>query len=228
LPPSKRPHDVDSSELLMNIYLEKRLDGQKQFYLSRVKEFQSNSNFMVRIGAILLFASAVLSGLGAYFSNPYIAFMTAILPTFASLVASMRQLYQWDKQASLYRDAVIGLDEAKLSLPDLDIFDRRTANVVLPTLVKATEEVFISEINQWGQIALGLKDQEGQDALNARLQELKEEDRASLRGGRNPILTGVGGGTGTGTRPPVSTPPISPRGGSGFPPPPPQEDDGVG
>lgn len=233
-PPAKRPHDADSSNILMNVYLQKRLQGQKKFYLSRVREFQANSNFMVRMGAILLFSSTLFGALGTYFSSPFLAFVSALLPAFASLVASMRQLYQWDKQASLYRDAVIGLDEAYLSMPDMDIYDPRSADVVLPNLVKSTEDVFISEINQWGQIALGLKDKEGQDALNARLNELKEEDKIQRRS-QNLALGGVGGGTRTASSTAIPTVPPStiPASGSssgfgGFPPPPPQEDDGVG
>jgi hypothetical protein len=93
----------------------------------------------------------------------------------AAFIASLRQLYQWEKQSSLYRDASLGLQETRLLIPDWDQFDARTAPAIVPSLVRATEDVFMAEINQWGQIALGL-DQQEQDTLNQALVDLNATD----------------------------------------------------
>jgi SMODS and SLOG-associating 2TM effector domain 1 len=184
---AQREHDVDSSEILLKMYVQKRIEGQLRFYDARMKEFEDNSSFLVWVGAVIMAISTVVSGLGVAGNSPFFAFMTALLPAIAALTASLRQLYQWDKQASLYRDAALGLQEARLILPDMDLFNRDESKTLFTELVKTTEDVFTNEINQWGQIALGL-DESGKpapdDPLNARLRTLAQ--------GR---ITGSGGAT---------------------------------
>lgn len=185
--PSKLDHPVETYQTLLEIYIKKRVEGQQAFYENRYKEFDTNSAFMVAVSAAIMAASTILSALGVYTQTALMAFGTAILPAFATLVAALRQLYQWEKQSALYKDASLGLQEALLIMPDRDTFDPRTANVITPHLIKTAEEVFTSEINQWGQIALGLEDQQSEDALNQRLRDLEVEDRVALAiGGQIP------------------------------------------
>lgn len=178
-PLSAQGLDNKTSEVLLRLYLLKRLQGQLDFYRARVREFDANSGFMVGVGAFIMALSSLIATIGAVEGDAKVAaamaLITALLPAFAALVASFRQLYQWDKQSGLYRDAVLGLEEAKLVMPDDDIFDPRIANAVLNKVVAATEDVFIAEINQWGQIALGKEEED--DDFNKLLRGLDDEDR---------------------------------------------------
>ena len=189
VPVSSYPLDKGTSELLLRIYLQKRIEGQLGFYRSRIREFDSNSGFMVGIGAMIMALSSMISAIGASSSDPklspLLALITALLPAMAALIASFRQLYQWEKQASLYRDAALGLQQANLIMPDDDVFDDRTAPLILPRLVTATEEVFIAEINQWGQIALGA-DGEDDDELNSMLRRLHTQDQTASNSTSSP------------------------------------------
>lgn len=191
VPAGQRPHDSQTQEALLHLYLEKRVDGQLKFYESRINEYEGNVGFMVSMGALIMALSAFISAIGTTYNSPFLALTTALLPAVAAVVASMRQLYQWEKQSALYRDARLGLEEAKLLMPDLDLFDKRTAPVIFPRLVAATEGVFTAEINQWGQIALG-EDEEGEDALNQALRELAAEERIAGASGANYNDGGVG------------------------------------
>lgn len=191
LPLTKRPHDLPTSEYMVQLYLKQRLDNQINYYNSRRKEFDANVGFMVSMGAGIMAVSSLISAIGATSNSAALALITALLPAFASLVASFRQLYQWEKQSSLYGDAALGLQEAKLVKPDDDEFELKSAGLVLPGLVQAAESVFIAEINQWGQITLGIDPTAEQDKLNKRLLALDRQDRL----GAFRAATGIGGGS---------------------------------
>lgn len=183
LPPAKRPHDLDASDALLRLYVQKRIQGQLDFYRRRVQEFDANTGFMVSIGAAIMAISAFVSAVGTTLQSPVLALITAILPAVAALVAGFRQLYQWEKQSALYRDASLGLQEALLIMPDEDVYDKRSAKVVYETLVRSAEDVFMAEINQWGQIALGLTSREDQDRLNQALRDIESQAQAAGQGG---------------------------------------------
>ncbi|HLA44132.1 MAG TPA: SLATT domain-containing protein [Aggregatilineales bacterium] len=176
LPASKRQHDISSADTLLRVYLNKRIDGQLEFYKARVREFDTNTNFVVSLGALVMAASSIISAIGTTQNSAELALITALLPAMAALIAALRQLYQWEKQASLYRDASLGLQEARLLMPDWDQYDNRSAQVIYPRLVEAAEQVFVAEINQWGQIALGV-DKEAEDSLQKELTALSDADK---------------------------------------------------
>jgi hypothetical protein len=215
LRPSELPHDVDASDILLRLYIRKRIEGQLDFYEKRIKEFETNSGFMVGVGAFIMAVSTVVSTIGATQNSPVLALITALLPALAALSASMRQLYQWDKQASLYRDAALGLQEARLLVPDMDMYEREDSPVILPQMIRTAEDVFTAEINQWGQIALGL-DESAQAELAASIEEARQN-----RPGTPAPATSSGGG---GSRPAAGS------GSQNLPPPPPADfqDGGVG
>lgn len=177
LHPSQRPHDVDSSHAFLRAYHRLRIEKQFNYYQDRIREYDANSGFMVAVAAGIMATSSFVSAIGAGMSSPVLALATAILPAFAALIAALRQLYQWEKQAALYRDASFGLQSALLLLPDDDVYDRREARAILPSLVQQAEDVFYSEINQWGQINLGMDNESAKDKLNEALEELSRQDR---------------------------------------------------
>ncbi|MFP4321606.1 MAG: SLATT domain-containing protein, partial [Anaerolineales bacterium] len=178
--PAESEHDLAAAEVLLRVYEQRRIAGQLAFYKSRIREFDANANLMVILGAVIMAVSSVISTYGAAANSAEIALVTALLPAIAALVASFRSLYQWEKQASLYRDASLGLREALLILPDDDLFKKNEAKTTLIELVDATETVFEAEINQWGQIAMGLERDKKHDTTNEKLLDLSENDVVGL------------------------------------------------
>lgn len=198
-PLSAQPLDVRTSDLLLRVYLLKRLQGQIDFYRSRVREYDNNAGFMMVMGALIMAISAVVSTLGAAENSPELALVTALLPATAALIGSLRQLYQWEKQSSLYRDAILGLEEAKLIAPDDDMYDPKQAPAYLPVLVESAENVFMGEINQWGQVAMGKGDENkdslasalGSLALTAEDERQAQEIQEKRETGEHPTIPGV-------------------------------------
>lgn len=164
---SQGPLDNDTSAVLTRIYLARRLEYQQDYYKAKEREFASSSDAAFRAGAIIMSVTSVLAALGTADSAPTsLRLLTAILPAAAALVASFRSLYQWDRQAQLFKDTALGLERAKLVLPDMDQVDTETAATIFPQLVAKTELVFEDEVNQWGQIALGDEDKEAEGDAN--------------------------------------------------------------
>lgn len=166
--------DARSAELLTRIYLSCRIDYQLLYYRAKTTDYEANADLMFRLGALVMTISSLLAALATLSdARPEVRLATALLPALAALIASFRQLYQWDRQAALYRDTVLGLERARLLLPDQDALDDRTALDIYPQLVERSESVFQGEVNQWGKIALGsVEGEEGtQDPLRAFAEE---------------------------------------------------------
>ena len=151
--------DSKTSDLLLRLYLSRRIGFQMEWYKSTIKLAEGNSDFMFRLGAMVMTLSSLMAALSTQTDSPEIKLFTALLPAFAALIASFRQLYQWDRQASLYRDTVFGLEETRLLVPDEDQWSLDVSHKIYPELVEKAENVFYEEVNQWGQIALGSEDE---------------------------------------------------------------------
>ncbi len=164
---SQGPLDNETSAVLTRIYLARRLEYQQDYYRAKEREFINSSDAAFRAGAIIMSLTSVLAAVGTTGTAPTsLSLLTAILPAAAALVASFRSLYQWDRQAQLFKDTALGLERAKLVLPDMDQVDTDTAATVFPELVATTELVFEDEVNQWGQIALGDEDKDAETDAN--------------------------------------------------------------
>jgi hypothetical protein len=91
-----------------------------------------------------------------------LALSTAMIPAMASYITSFRQLYNWDRQLTIYRDTQLSLESAKLLMPDLEALTPEEAHSLFPKLVQQVEGVIEKEAAQWGQIAIGKGEEEGQ------------------------------------------------------------------
>ncbi len=147
--------DANTAEVLTRIYLTKRIHYQMDWYKSRMIENDYNDGTMFKLAAWVMSISSVLAMGGAVSDSALLPMLTALLPPVAALITSFRSLYQWDKQNSVYHDTVLGLEEAKLVLPDFDEVDMNIAFTVYPQLVRTAESAFEKEAQQWGQIASG-------------------------------------------------------------------------
>lgn len=155
--------DAETADVLTRLYLQRRIEYQASYYEQRAIEYESNADLAFRAGAILMTLSSLLASIGVVSTMPIFAMLTALIPAMASFVATFRQLYQWDRQMSLYRDTLLGLERARILLPDPDIITPDDAKRVLPKLVQETESVLEQEVAQWGQIARG----QGEDSSSA-------------------------------------------------------------
>lgn len=159
------PLDEATSEVLTRIYVKRRIDYQMDYYRFKSNEFEESSDSAFRAGAIVLSLTSVLAAFSTSDANSFLYLLTAILPALAAMIASFRSLYQWDRQAQHYRDTILGLQRASLTLPDLDQVNAKTAAQVFTTLVEASEKVFYDEVSQWGQIAQGDEESKDTDEL---------------------------------------------------------------
>lgn len=181
------PHNRRDTELLYKIYMEKRLQSQIRFYESRIRENQLNADFTFTLGAAVMTISSLVATISASGNSPAFSFLAVILPAAAALLASFRQLYGWERQINLYRDALMGLERVKLLAPDNDRMPFSDLMEIYPRLVQSGEKVFTAEVNQWGQFVQATEkeaeaspDARALDALTANLQ-LSDEQLSTIR-----------------------------------------------
>jgi hypothetical protein len=140
------------AKLRAELYLQQRLDYQDDYYQRRMAEFTFNSDRVLWVMAGLMGISTVISSYSVVSDRPLAAFITALLPAFAAAISAFRALYQWQRQAQLYEDSWLALQQARLSLPDEDFMQPGDYATYFPGLVRRTEEVLRNEASQWGQL----------------------------------------------------------------------------
>lgn len=190
--PANDQADLDSEmftrsdvDVLYQIYMEKRVAAQVSFYESRMRENQLNADFTFTMGALVMTVSSLVATISASGGSSYLSLISAILPAFAALLGSFRQLYGWERQISIYRDSLLGLERVKLLSPDDDRIAKSNLEEIYPKLVTNSETVFTGEINQWGQFILEKdrgEEEETQDsrALASLLDNLSDEQKSII------------------------------------------------
>lgn len=180
-------HDRSDVELLYKIYTEKRLHSQVEFYESRIRENQLNADFTFTIVAAIMTLSSVVAAFSATGNRPELSLLAAVLPALAALFASFRQMYGWERQSSIYRDALMGLERVKLIAPDDDRMPLTNLPDIYPKLVEGGETIFTGEVNQWGQFVQSTErgEEETTDSrtTNALIRDLRlsDEQIATIR-----------------------------------------------
>jgi hypothetical protein len=140
------------AKLRASLYLQQRLEYQDDYYQRRIAEFTFNADRMLWITAGLMGISTVISSYSVLSDRPLGAFITALLPAFAAAISAFRSLYQWQRQAQLYEDTWLALQQARLAMPDEDYIQTEDYTVYFPELVRRTEGVLRNEASQWGQL----------------------------------------------------------------------------
>ncbi len=140
------------AKLRASLYAQQRLDYQDDYYERRIAEFTFNSDRMLWVSAGLMGLSTVISSYSVVSDRPLGAFITALLPAFAAAISAFRSLYQWQRQAQLYEDTWLALQQARLAMPDEDYMQTDDYTVYFPELVRLTEGVLRNEASQWGQL----------------------------------------------------------------------------
>jgi hypothetical protein len=151
----KMQHSKRDIDLLFRLYLAKRLQSQIGFYQSRIQENEQNSDFTFAAGTLLMTFSSLAATVGASDVNlAWLSLAAAIFSALAAMMASFRQLYAWEKQATIYRDSLLSLERVSLLAPDNDRWQKTDLTTVFPQIIERSEEIFSSEVNQWGQFIL--------------------------------------------------------------------------
>jgi hypothetical protein len=141
-------HDVD---VLYKIYMEKRINAQRSFYESRIRENRVNARFTFVLGAAVMVITSLIATISAGGTTPLLSLLSAILPALAAMLTSFRQLYGWERQTGIYRDALMGMERALIITPDKDREVLADMEEIYPKLIAETETVLAAEANQWGQ-----------------------------------------------------------------------------
>jgi hypothetical protein len=169
--PAPQLFTEEEARLRAALYIQQRIDYQDDYYERRIAEYRFNSDIMLWITAGLMGVSTVISSYSVVTDQPIYAFLTALLPAFAAAVSAFRSLYQWQRQAQIYEGTWLGLQRARLALPDEDFLDSGEYAYYFPELVHQTESVLRKEASQWGQ----LKDlQSPVEQYHAAMQEAQE------------------------------------------------------
>ena len=142
----------EEARLRTQLYIRQRINYQDSFYRSRIAEFTFNADKMLWVSAGLMGISTVISSYSVMADKAIFAFLTALLPAFAAAVSAFRSLYQWQRQASIYEDSWLALQQARLVMPDEDYLEPGDYSRYFPQLVLQTEEVLRAEARQWGQM----------------------------------------------------------------------------
>ncbi len=142
----------EEARLRAQLYLQQRIDYQDTYYKRRMAEYNFNSDVMLWVTAGLMGVSTVISSYSVVADQPIYAFLTALLPAFAAAVSAFRALYQWQRQAQIYEGTWLGLQRARLTLPDEDFLHEGDYARYFPQLVQQTEGVLRAEASQWGQL----------------------------------------------------------------------------
>jgi hypothetical protein len=150
----QQAHSQNDVELLYRIYMNKRIDSQAAFYKSRIIENDKNANFAFAGGALVMTISSLIATISAGGGYPTLSVLAAILPAFAALLAAFRQLYGWERQTNIYRDALMGMERVRLLAPDDDRVVTNDLTKIYPQLVTSSETVFTGEVSQWGQFVV--------------------------------------------------------------------------
>jgi hypothetical protein len=148
--PLHNPKDID---VLYQNYVQTRIQAQLEFYEYRIAENSFNSTATFSIATWILGLSSFVSAITAINQEfRWLTVVGALLPAVAALLASFRQLYGWDRQMSIYRDASLGLRKSLLIVPDDDDLESTAAlDKIYKDLLVTVEDVLRSEVSQWGQ-----------------------------------------------------------------------------
>lgn len=189
-----KPSDYDTAthndadlRLLLAIYEQKRLKNLVGFYDSRIRENQRNSDFTFKLATAIMTVASLLATISAAVTpspDPNLLdriistfpVFSAVLPAFAALLAAFRQLYGWDRQVLIYRDSLLGLERARLHIPDAKRLDGANLEELIPKVVNISENVFAGEAAQWGQFVLAKPEEEGEPVTRSALAGLNLSD----------------------------------------------------
>jgi hypothetical protein len=151
LDPVFTPEEVAA---LRKFYRERRLAAQQRFYKSREREFSGNLDFTATVSALLIFIPTVLAGANGAISADIGGILVVILPSFSALFVAFQQLYNWERQLTIYKDTETQLNRATNPFDMMTIDPTRNEAAIMTEVISVCENIFAAESDQWGQDVL--------------------------------------------------------------------------
>jgi hypothetical protein len=139
---------------ILDLYSTARVEDQRRYYKKRRSEFERAHGELLVLSAVLLGATATVSGLtGVDIGGKLVwAVLAAVLPALATALTAYGSLFAFERHAKLYGDAVRNLE--LIAAPELSgLTAERKAEAAVRMYVEQVEKVFETEQAQWGQLA---------------------------------------------------------------------------
>ncbi|MCV2489833.1 SLATT domain-containing protein [Geodermatophilus sp. YIM 151500] len=140
---------TDRDDEFQALYLALRIEDQKKYYDDRRTEYEAAHRQTVVVRNALLVLAALASVAGQL-TGPTVrgalAVVAAVLGALAVAVTGFEALIGFPHLTKLYTDAARNLAEAEID------WTTRTPDADLEHDVDRVEEIFTSEIGQWGQL----------------------------------------------------------------------------
>lgn len=131
------------------LYHALRIEDQRKYYDDRSKEYEAAHRQAVLVRNALLLLAALASVAGQ-FTGPTVrgalAVVAVVLGALAVAVTGFEALIGFPQLTKLYTDAAYNLAEAEID------WSTRPPDADMGRDVERVEEVFTSEIGQWGQL----------------------------------------------------------------------------
>ncbi len=141
----------------LDLYMKYRLQGQREFYESREKEFSTANEQVITWKAVLIGLTALVSFLTtlaiAQTVQKSLSILAVALPALATALAAYDGLYGFDKQAKVYGDAAVKLQRIRGKAPIIRPETTEDCTLALNDFVTATEGILQAELGQWGQLS---------------------------------------------------------------------------
>lgn len=153
-----QPKDGDKQDRLEHfwrLYHRYRYVDQLHFYQARQEEFEQAQVQATLFTIAFMTAATIVSLLGSAnlfgFSTGW-SILAVLFPILATALATYVNLYAFERQAELYKDAGLALETIGMpSVPET------TAEAMLPDYVARIEHIFMAEQGQWGQLVSQIK-----------------------------------------------------------------------
>lgn len=151
---------ADRDDQFLSLYQECRFKDQQNWYKNRQAEFETAHSQAITLTTWLMFFASVTSTLAAASGlvgwKQGWAVLAVVFPVLSTAISAYNELYAFERQANLYKDAANALLAARADMPDpkVRLTDDRAP---LITYVNQVEDVFRREQGQWGQLMADLK-----------------------------------------------------------------------
>jgi hypothetical protein len=140
----------------LECYQEYRYNHQREFYRSRIEEFETARNQAIVLTSVLIGCAGISSLLATAnvlgWRTGWVL-LAVIFPTLATALTAYERLYSFERVAKLYRDAVRALprtQEYKPASPEGMIPDDYSK--AIKAFVQEVETISRNEGGQWGQL----------------------------------------------------------------------------
>jgi hypothetical protein len=140
----------------LECYQEYRYNNQRDFYRSRIEEFEAARNEAIVLTSILIGCagiSSLLATANVLGWRIWWALLAVIFPALATALTAYERLYSFEGVAKLYRDAVRALPRTQEYKPiSPEGISPDDYSKAIKAFVQEVETISRAEMGQWGQL----------------------------------------------------------------------------